>query len=119
VTLKNTSKDSLDRNEHFWLVLVAAHPNETFQIDLLWHTHILFSAALYDTDCLRIRGTLFHHDESMSDHTPGMELDKAYQQTRLAWKKKYASDYSIGGVIVESRRKRSIRPPGKRKTTPM
>jgi hypothetical protein len=42
---------------------------------------------------------LFHHDDSLNDRTPGMTLDKAFQQTQESWKDKYQCEYNvIGGM---------------------
>lgn len=41
----------------------------TYQIDLMWHTHILSSIALYNKDCKAIVGSMFHYDNSLNDRT--------------------------------------------------
>jgi Glycine-rich domain-containing protein-like len=71
----------------------------TFQIDLIWHTHILVSQEMYHKECLLIRGERFHHDDSMDDRTPGAILDRAFQYTAQMWKEKYGEDYVVPGAM--------------------
>ncbi len=71
----------------------------TYQIDLMWHTHILINCRQYIEDCTFIRGGPFHHDDSLNDHTPGAKLDKAFVATSNLWKKTYGKEYyTIGGM---------------------
>lgn len=39
----------------------------TYQIDLMWHTHILTSVEKYNEDCIAISGATLHHDDSLND----------------------------------------------------
>jgi Glycine-rich domain-containing protein-like len=66
----------------------------TLQIDLLWHTHILSSLEMYNTDCIAIRGEKFHHDDDMDDRTPGAILDQSFQHAVQLWKEAYGEDYN-------------------------
>ena len=34
----------------------------TYQIDLMWHTHLLANFAAYNQDCVEIMGTTLNHD---------------------------------------------------------
>jgi hypothetical protein len=71
----------------------------TYQIDLMWHTHILASVTTYDEDCQRIMGLRLHHDDSLNDRSVGGTLDTAFQQTKKLWRKQYGTEYSvIGGM---------------------
>ena len=54
----------------------------TFQIDLMWHTHILSSIVKYNQDCLAIMGSTLHHDDSTNDRSEGGVLDVSYSETR-------------------------------------
>jgi len=67
----------------------------TFQIDLMWHTHILVSLQKYHNDCVKIRGEKLEHDDSLHDHTSSNKLDKAFQQTAKVWKETYGCDYVV------------------------
>jgi hypothetical protein len=67
----------------------------TYQIDLMWHTHILLNCGQYVEDCTRIRGGPFHHDDSL----PDAMLDRAFTATGNLWKKTYGTEYySDGGM---------------------
>jgi len=39
----------------------------TCQIDLMWHTHILFSISKYNDDCLNMIGCELNHDDSIHE----------------------------------------------------
>jgi hypothetical protein len=69
----------------------------TYQIDLLWHTHILSSVTNYNTDCKAIMGSTLHHDDSLTDRSDGGVLDVAYKSTKNLWKEEYGCDYVICG----------------------
>jgi hypothetical protein len=70
----------------------------TFQIDLIWHTHILSSIKKYNEDCIRILGSKFDHDDSFLDRTHGGTLDVAYKATSKLWKKAYGTEYDQSGA---------------------
>ncbi len=65
----------------------------TYQIDLMWHTHILSSIGDYNKDCTAIMGRPLHHDDSLTDRSDGGVLDVAYKATARLWKEEYDSDY--------------------------
>jgi hypothetical protein len=69
----------------------------TYQIDLMWHTHILTSVTLYRDDCIAITGSPFDHDDSINDRTAGGRLDVSFQKTAALWKQTYGSDYAVMG----------------------
>jgi hypothetical protein len=69
----------------------------TYQIDLLWHTHILSSITNYNNDCKAIMGGTLHHDDSLTDRSDGGVLDVAYTSTKNLWKDEYGCDYVICG----------------------
>ena len=70
----------------------------TYQIDLMWHTHILHSSQNYTADCQRIRGKPFHHDDSLNDRTAGALLERAFAATAALWKQTYhGEDYVVPG----------------------
>jgi hypothetical protein len=65
----------------------------TFQVDLMWHTHILISTTYYHAGCVKIRGEKFDHDDSFDDRTPGAVLDQAFHEAIRLWKNQYGEDY--------------------------
>jgi hypothetical protein len=69
----------------------------TYQIDLMWHTHILSSITLYNKDCKAIMGLTLHHDDSLNDRTEGGILDTSYQGTKQIWLEEYGVDYHVEG----------------------
>ncbi|KAL3816783.1 hypothetical protein ACHAXA_001521 [Cyclostephanos tholiformis] len=71
----------------------------TYQIDLIWHTHILVNCNQYAEDCTRIRGGPFHHDDSLNDRAPGAKLDQAFIATSYLWKETYGTKYYVDGAM--------------------
>ena len=69
----------------------------TIQIDLLWHTHILSSVGLYNSDCEAIMGSRLHHDDSMEDRSEGGLLNTSFRSTVDLWRSAYGSDYVVPG----------------------
>ncbi len=57
-----------------FLDLLRRHPGSflvpTYQIDLIWHTHMLGSAAAYAADCSRLAGRFINHDDSVNGGHP-------------------------------------------------
>jgi hypothetical protein len=88
-------------NYHRFLQLRKYAPSQTivptYQIDLMWHTHILASMQAYQEDCLAIIGTSLHHDDSLNDRTEGGALDTAFYATKVLWKEQYHQDYHVCG----------------------
>ena len=79
------------RNPNHWLV-------PTYQIDCLWHTHILSDVQAYDSDVKSITGgAILDHDDSLSDRAEGCVLDTSFQQTEQLWKDVYGLDYVVTG----------------------
>jgi hypothetical protein len=71
----------------------------TCQIDLLWHTHILFSISKYNNDCLCIAGCEIHHDDSLDDRCEGGLLDINFQATQQLWRETYGLSYTVKGAM--------------------
>jgi len=69
----------------------------TYQIDLMWHTHILSSLTNYHKDCRLISGSTLHHDDSLTDRSDGGILDTSYNATRDLWKEEYGIEYAVLG----------------------
>ena len=69
----------------------------TYQIDLMWHTHMLASIDQYNKDCLEIRGTKLHHDDSLTDRTPGATLDESFRKTEKLWQHSFGEQYAVEG----------------------
>jgi len=69
----------------------------TYQIDLMWHTHMLTSIAKYHEDNLRMNGCTLEHDDSLNDRTEGGKLDTNFQATRKLWSDIYGVEYKVPG----------------------
>ncbi len=82
------------------------HPSmivPTYDIDLMWHTHILSGLTFYHNDCRMILGgsTLNHDDGVGEDRSEGGTLDVAFKETKAVWKRSYGEDYSIPGGMYK------------------
>lgn len=69
----------------------------TYQIDLMWHTHILSSISDYNKDCISIIKSHVYHDDSLTDREEGGILDVSYDATQKLWKSVYGVDYMVPG----------------------
>jgi hypothetical protein len=69
----------------------------TYQIDLIWHTHMLASIGNYDKDCLCITNSKMSHDDSLTDRSENGVLHNAYNATCELWKTEYGTDYAVFG----------------------
>lgn len=69
----------------------------TYQIDLMWHTHILTSIEKYNQDCEKIMGSTFHHDDSLTDRSEGSVLNTSFSKTKELWRTAYGTEYIIPG----------------------
>ena len=69
----------------------------TYQIDLMWHTHILSSIDKYNADCISIMNSTLHHDDSLTDRTDGGVLDISFKETTNLWMKEYGTEYMVAG----------------------
>ncbi len=82
------------------------HPSmivPTYDIDLMWHTHILSGLVFYHNDCRKLLGgsTLNHDDGVGEDRSEGGTLDVAFRETTALWKHSYGEDYSIAGGMYK------------------
>ena len=97
-------------------VQLTQHPQQpvlllvpTYQIDLVWHTHILSSIEQYHTDIAAIlkyshsntihrrRSILLDHDDSYDDRTDGSVLNTSFERTRQLWYFVYGTEYIVDG----------------------
>jgi hypothetical protein len=69
----------------------------TYQIDLMWHTHILASIEKYHHDHMNLTGRTLPHDDSLNDRTEGGELDTNFQATKQLWLEMYSEEYAVPG----------------------
>lgn len=69
----------------------------TYQIDLMWHTHMLASISNYHRDNMRMNGCTLEHDDSLNDRSEGGKLDTNFQETRKLWSRVYGVEYKVQG----------------------
>jgi len=70
----------------------------TYQIDLMWHTHMLSGLSAYHRDCKALLGGhTLNHDDGLSNRSEGGVLDVAFQETKELWKHSYHESYSVQG----------------------
>jgi hypothetical protein len=69
----------------------------TYQIDLIWHTHILSSGYQYHADNIYINGYILDHNDTLNVRTVGGELDTNFRDTVKLWWDVYNERYYIKG----------------------
>ena len=69
----------------------------TYQIDIIWHTHMLSSLREYDEECISIMGCAFDHDDSLNDRSEGSSLEVAFRATSALWEREYGEKYHVEG----------------------
>ncbi|KAG8781171.1 hypothetical protein FRC20_009019 [Serendipita sp. 405] len=103
---------------HAFLDLIAAKPGSflvpTVDIDLIWHTHQLSSAA-YRADTLRLLGRTPNHDDAVQPVT----LQSAYDKTAAAWKARFGVAYSVCGCMPDTGPKTKLFELPKKDATPL
>ena len=86
-----------------FLGLMAAHPAQfvvpTYQIDLMWHTHILASARAYESDAAALAGGAApDHDDSVNDRSaPETKLNVSTDATKRLWAQEYGEEFAVRG----------------------
>ena len=104
-------KDGVDRYHKFILLRRQANDKNknmnnaiaivvpTYQIDLMWHTHMLSSLALYHRDCRSLLGdgSSLNHDDGLNDRSEGGALDVAFNETKALWQTTYSQEYAVCG----------------------
>lgn len=91
----------LERYKKF-LFLKRKHPDTflvpCYDMDIMWHTHMNFSAS-YRTVTELILGKVLSHDDSVNDRSVGSKLNKSYAITLSLWKQEYKEHYSSYGAM--------------------
>ena len=83
------------RQSTTWLV-------PTYQIDWIWHTHVLCGFRAYDKDVKKLtQGWFLDHDDSLNDRTTGGVLDTSFRSTCTVWKENYGVDYPVRGGMYK------------------
>ena len=72
----------------------------TYQIDLMWHTHMLLGTEKYLRGTQEMCGTEapLDHDDSVNDRSSAeTKLNVSTQQTKDLWRKTYGFDFEVAG----------------------
>lgn len=81
----------LPKKQHKYIV-------PTYQIDLVWHTHILSSLYQYHYDNMDINnGYILDHNDTLNVRTVGGELDTNFRDTVKLWWDVYNEKYYVKG----------------------
>ncbi|KAL2653001.1 hypothetical protein R1flu_021129 [Riccia fluitans] len=71
----------------------------TFDIDLMWHSHMRCPTA-YTSDTSRLLGyVLSHDDNSDTDRNYGIKSENGLKKTSELWEKLYGVEYTKAGVL--------------------
>ena len=83
--------EGVDRYHKFLLLWKSAKDIHslipTYQIDLIWHSHMLSSTKKYDEDCQELIGCDFDHDDSLDDRNEGSTEFIAFNATKSLWER--------------------------------
>ncbi|KAJ1480522.1 hypothetical protein T484DRAFT_1900964 [Baffinella frigidus] len=68
----------------------------TYDIDLMWHTHMAFPED-YRKDSLRLAGRVVPHDDSVNDRSEGSKLAICAANTQKVWMELYSTSWARPG----------------------
>lgn len=82
-----------------FLLLLKKNPNAVlvpmYDIDLVWHAHILRSTSCYARDCESVVGRFVDHRED-EDRGQGGGLQGGFRTTAALWRAMYGEEYADG-----------------------
>ena len=92
-----TAQRALIRYKRY-LALIADEPGRpyapTFDIDEMWHLHML-SPVAYVKDCMRLFGHVLDHDGGFGKEDDELPvLQAVFESTAARWMSKYGEDYA-------------------------
>ncbi|KAG7968170.1 hypothetical protein I3843_08G139400 [Carya illinoinensis] len=70
----------------------------TYDIDLIWHTHLLHPVD-YFKDLSEVLGKVLEHDDMDSDRTEGKKLDVGFSGTTKQWEETFGRRYWRAGAM--------------------
>ena len=101
----NFLNESVARYKEF-LHLLKMHPEEfltpTYDIDLMWHTHMRY-AECYREDMMLLFGYVLDHDDKDSDRSEGSKLAKGWQRTDELWNFSYGKSQRVPGTLYRGK----------------
>lgn len=105
----NFLKESVARYKRF-LLLIKMNPGKfltpTYDIDLIWHTHMRY-ASHYKEDMEQLLGYVLDHDDKDSDRSDGSKLSNGWALTDELWKSSYGHGQKISGTSYRGKGKSS------------
>jgi hypothetical protein len=69
-----------------------------YDIDLLWHTHMNFSAS-YRTVTELLLGRVLNHDDTVNDRSEGSKLNRSDAVTRQLWRSTFNEHFASYGAM--------------------
>ena len=73
-----------------------------YDIDLIWHTHQLHPVE-YQVDTVKYLGSLFNHDDTVTDRSEGSKLYNADVKTREHWKSFFNEGFATFGAMYRGK----------------
>ncbi|KAL9241670.1 hypothetical protein vseg_015753 [Gypsophila vaccaria] len=70
----------------------------TYDVDLIWHTHQLHPDA-YCKDLTAMVGRVLHHNDTVSDRSPGKPLYTGFAQITQLWDEVFGKSYWKAGTL--------------------
>ncbi|KAL9241671.1 hypothetical protein vseg_015754 [Gypsophila vaccaria] len=70
----------------------------TYDVDLMWHTHQLHPDA-YCKDLTAMVGRVLHHNDTVSDRSPGKPLYTGFAQITQLWDEVFGKSYWKAGTL--------------------
>ena len=84
-------REGVDRYHKFLLLWKSATKIHslipTYQIDVIWNSHMLSSTKKYDEDCKELIGCEFDHDDSLDDRSEESSEFIAFHATKSLWER--------------------------------
>ncbi|KAL9245916.1 hypothetical protein vseg_019513 [Gypsophila vaccaria] len=70
----------------------------TYDVDLMWHTHLLYP-VYYCKDQINIVGKVLHHDDTDTNRSKGGALDTGFTDTTKQWEETFGTRYWKAGTL--------------------
>ena len=69
----------------------------SYDIDLMWHTHMLHPLA-YKIDTETVLGYTLDHDKLLDGADPGLHVSEAFNETRELWRRTFDVNFEVCGA---------------------
>lgn len=81
----------------------------TYDIDIMWHSHMRCPAA-YASDTSALLRRVLAHDDTDASRAPGQRLDSGYRETCALWEELYGEAYERAGAMWRGERPAAVPP---------